>query len=295
MKRILVVVVTALAFAAPVHAANCSWITTPTNITLGNYSVFGSSSLVATSSYAFRCTPNTSATLTFNTGANSGSYFPRYLAAGGFTIGYNVYDDAATSIVIGNGSGGTTSRVVFNSTTKDKDFADTIYGKVIEGADVPAGTYTDTITASLSWGNGSISAAFTVTTVVVPECTIAATNLAFGNYDPVVANAAAALDTTGQVDVYCTRSTNATISLSNGLWFSGGRRLRNAAPDFLNYGLFRNAARSAAWLSVAPDVVTQVSSSKLTPMAMTVYGRIPSNQDPRVGSYSDTVQATVNY
>jgi spore coat protein U-like protein len=295
MKKWILMAIAIAAFTVPLRAGNCSWITTPTNIALGGYSVFGSASLVTTSSYAFRCTPNTNATLTFSTGANASNYFPRYLRNGANTIAYNVFDDAATSIVIGNGSGGTTSRVVFNSTPADKDFADTVYGKVIEGADVPAGTYTDTITASLSWGNGSISAVLTVTAVVIPECTISATNLAFGNYDPVVTNAVAPLDSSSEISVYCTRNTQGTIALGNGLWFSGGRRLRNPAPDFLTYSLFRDAGRTAQWLSAAPNVVTQTSTSKLTPMAMTVYGRIPANQDPRLGAYTDTVQAVVNY
>ena len=295
MKRLLLFCVAAAALVTPLQAGNCNWITAPTNITLGSYSVFGSTSLVATSSYRFRCTPNTNATLTFSTGANSGTYFPRNLASGANRLAYNVFDDAATSIVIGNGSGGTTSRVVFNSTPGDKEYDDIVYGKVIEGADIPAGTYTDTVTAFLSWGNGSVSATFTVTTVVIPECTISATNLAFGTYDPIVANATANLDSSSTIDVYCTRNTSGTISLGNGLWFSGGRRLRNPAPDFLAYSLFRDAARTAPWLTAAPNVVSRTSTSKLTPMAMTVYGRIPGAQDPRVGAYADTVQATVNY
>ena len=295
MKKLILAVIALAALSSPARAGNCSWVTTPTNITFGNYSVFGSTSLVATSSYVFRCTPNTNATLTFTTGANSTTYFPRYLASGANTIGYNVYDDAATSIVIGNGSGGTTSRVVFNSTAKDKDYDDIVYGKVIEGSDLAPGTYTDSITANLNWGNGSISSTFTVTAIVIPECTITAANLAFGTYDPVVGNVSTALDSTSTIDVYCTRTTQGTISLGNGLWFSGGRRLRNPRPDFLNYALYRDAGRTAPWLSAAPDVVSRTSTSKLTAMGMTVYGRVPQGQDPNIGAYSDTVQAIVNY
>lgn len=297
MKRPLLILI-ALCVAAPVYAGKCMWVTTPTNITLGNYSVFGSSSLVATSSYTFRCNPNTNGTLTFSTGSNSATYFPRQMANGANRLGYNVYDDAATTIVIGDGSGGTTSRVVFNSTPQDKDYTDIVYGKVVEGSDVAAGTYTDTVTAFLSWGNGSASATFQVTVVVVPECTISAAALNFGAYDPVVANAATPLDSTSGVDVYCTKGTASTIGLGNGLNFAGGtRRLRSAGGSLLDYGLFTNSARSTAWLSAAPNVVSGTSTSKLTPVGngLVVYGRVAAGQDPTAGVHSDTVQATVNY
>jgi spore coat protein U-like protein len=293
MRRLILIVIAAALVSPAARAGNCSWVTNPTNVTFGNYSVFGSTSVVSTSSYIFRCTPNTSATLTFTTGG-AGTYFPRrFGGASGLT--YNIYDDAATTVVIGDGSGGTTSRVIFNSTPKDKDYDDVVYGKVLEGADIPAGTYTDSITATLSWGNGTITSTFTVTLVVLPECTIAASSLGFGTYDPIVANKSTPLDSTSSVDVYCTRNTSATISLGNGLWFSGGRRLRNPRPDFLPYALYRDSGRTAPWGPTAPNVVSRTSTSKLTPMSMIVYGRIAANEDPSVGAYSDTVQATVNY
>lgn len=286
----------AFLIVGPAYGGNCKWVVAPTSVVLGSYSVFSSAPLFAVSSYSFSCTPNTEGTLTFSTGSNSTGYFPRYLSsAGGVKIPYNLYDDAATTIVIGNGSGGTTSRVVFNSEPKDKRFDDTVYGKVIQGADVPAGTYTDSVTAFLSWGNGSVSATILVTTTVLAECTMSAAAVAFGNYDPVVANATAPLDSTGSIDVFCTKNTSATVSLGNGLW--GARRMRSPAGSFLNYGLFTDSGRSSSWLAAAPNVVSGSSTSKLVPIGngLTVYGRVPGNQDPTAGVHSDTVQATVNY
>ena len=49
--------------------------------------------------------------LTFSRGTNAASYFPRYMASGGNLLGYNIYDDAANTNVLGDGSGGTTRRV----------------------------------------------------------------------------------------------------------------------------------------------------------------------------------------
>ncbi|HEX6178877.1 MAG TPA: spore coat U domain-containing protein [Thermoanaerobaculia bacterium] len=300
MKNLKIAVIAALLLSASqLEAGSCTWRTNPTNVVFGIYSVFGTGSLSATSSYEFRCTPNTEGIMTFSRGSNAGSYFPRYMASGGNLIGYNVYDDAANTVVIGDGSGGTTRRVVFNGTPQNKDFSDTVYASVPLGTDVPPGTYVDTITATLSWDNfaRSSSVTFTVTTIVQAECTVTTAPVAFGDYDPVAANVATPLDQTGSINVYCTPGTVATVSLGNGLNFVGGtRRMAGPAGSFLNYQLYRNAARTLLW-SIAPNTVSGTSTSHLTPIngGLTVYGRVPAGQDPVYGQHGDTVQATVNY
>ena len=285
--------------AVNAHAGNCQWRINPTNVVFGTYSTFGSGDLSATSSYEFRCGPSTEGVLTLSRGANSGTYFPRNMQNGGNLIGYNLFDDAAGMVVLGDGSGGTTTRVVFNGTPQNKDYADTIFARAPQGVDVPPGTYTDTVTATLSWDNfaRSSSVTFTVTTVVLAECTVSTLPVAFGNYDPVAAHRAAPLDAQGTVNVYCTRGTGVTVSLGNGLNFAAGsRRMAGPAGSFLLYQLYRNVGRTQLW-SIAPNTVTGTSTSRLTPIAggMTVYGRAAAAQNPLVGMHTDTVQATVNY
>lgn len=289
----------ALLTASGAEAGNCQWRTPPTDVVFGLYSAFGSGSLTAVSSYEFRCSPNTEGVLTFTTGSNSSSYFPRYMAGGGYLLPYNLYDDAAGSTVLGDGTGGTTSRIEFNGTPQNKDYADSFYGIVAQGADVAPGTYVDTVSAVLSWDNfaRSSSVTFTITTIVQAECTVATAPVAFGNYDPVFANAAAPLDSTGSIAVYCTPGTVGTVSLGNGANSAGGsRRMAGPAGSFLDYGLYTDAARSSIW-SISPNTVSGTSTSRFVPIngGMTVFGRIPGAQDPVVGSYTDTVQATVNY
>ncbi|HEU4521882.1 MAG TPA: spore coat U domain-containing protein, partial [Thermoanaerobaculia bacterium] len=114
---------------------------------------------------------------------------------------------------------------------------------------------------------------------------------------PVAVNRVAPLDNTGTVNVYCTPGTVATVSLGNGLNFAGGtRRMAGPPASLLDYQLYRDAARSSLW-TTAPNTVGGTSTSHLTPIGggLIVYGRIPGAQDPAVGAYSDTVQATVNY
>jgi spore coat protein U-like protein len=280
--------------ALPSFASNCTWRQLPTDLVFGNYSVFSSANLTATGSYQFNCTPNTAASITFSVGQNATSYLPRYMAWSGNMVPYNVYDDAAMTLVMGDGTGGTTVRNIFNSTTTTKLYTDSYYGKLTQGSDIPAspaGTYyTDVVTITVAWSGGSISATFNITTAVLSECTMSAAALAFNNYDPVVANAVAPLDSSSSVTAYCTKSTAGSVTMDNGLYFTTTRRMAGPVSSFLNYGLFSDSGRATPWASVAAT-----SISKNTPIGLTVYGRVPGGQDPAAGSYSDTVQATINY
>lgn len=123
---------------------------------------------------------------------------------------------------------------------------------------------------------------------VIANCTITTTPVAFGNYDPVVANAAADLDAAGSVTVACTRGiVGLTVDLDNGL--VGTRDMQNGA-ERLDYQLYTDATRSTVWgTGVSPGVVTPAGTT------LPVYGRVPQAQDVAVGAYNDTVVATINY
>ena len=298
-KTGLLLVAITLLVAVRADAGKCQWRVAPANIAFGIYSTFGTGALAATTSYTFRCTPQTEAVLTFTTGTYSSTYFPRAMSAGGRVVPYNLYDNAARTVILGDGTGGTTSRVAFNSEPRDKDYTDTIYAATPLGSDVPPGTYTDTVTAILSWdgGGGSSSVTFTVTTIVQAECNVTTVPVAFGTYLPVGTHATTPLDATGSINVYCTAGTVATVSLGPGLNAGGGvRRMAGPAGSFLAYQLYRDAARSRIW-STSPNTVSGTSSSMTLPIGggLVVYGRVPQGQDPIVGVHTDTVQATVNY
>ncbi|HUP45710.1 MAG TPA: spore coat U domain-containing protein [Thermoanaerobaculia bacterium] len=296
MKKLLLIVLAVLVTSSAYAVGTCNWVVSPSNVVFGIYSPFGSGTLSATSGLSFECTPPTTGTVTFTTGVNSATYFPRYMATGGNLIGYNLYENAANTVVLGDGTGGTAT-FSFTASPANRQFAGTIYASTPLGADVPPGTYTDTVTAILSWDAQSSSVTFTVTTVVQAECTVSTIAVAFGNYDPVAAHAASPLDGTGTVNVYCTPGTSVTVSLGDGLYFAGGmRRMAGPLTSFLDYQLYREPARSSIW-STTPNTVSGTSTSVLTPIGggLVVYGRVPGGQDVRAGLHADTVQATVNY
>ncbi len=296
MKRIAIAIAAVLMISRTAHgAASCSWTTVPANINFGNYSVFGGA-LTATSGFSINCVPPASTTLKLSTGG-SGS-FSRLLNKASVpagTLGYNLYMDAANAIVWGDGTSGT-QFLSFTGTAGNKDYAGTIYGYIPAGLDGPAGTYTDTIQATLSGTWGTDSRFFTVTATIIAECNVSTSPLNFGNYDPVVTNGAAPLDNTTLVNVYCTKATLATVSLDNGTWVTGTtRRLKSAAANFLTYEMYKDSGHGTIWNAVNTNSGT--SASKLTAIngGFTVYGRIPGGQDIPAGAYGDTVTVTVNY
>ena len=302
MKRISLfsIAVALVAAGNAFGAASCSWTTVPANINFGSYSVFGPQ-LTANSAFAINCVPPASATLTLSRGGSTTySRIVSKSTAPTGTLSYNLYTDAAGSTVWGDGTSGT-QYLTFTGTPGNKDFAGSIYGILPATVlnDGPPGTYTDTIQATLSGTWGSDSRFFTVTVTIPAECNVSTSPLTFNNYDPVVANAAAPLDATTVVSVYCTAQTPATVSLDNGMSSLPGppavRRLKSAAGNFLTYEMYKDSARSVVWNTTTTNSGTSTSKNVAINGGFTVYGRIGQNQDVPAGAYGDTVTVTVTY
>lgn len=300
IRRFLLMITTAIAVliagATRVEAqGNCSWEVAPPDIVFGNYSVFSPTPLELNTSFQVRCTPNTSATVRLTRGTSSASYDPRTVSNGTERLNYNLYNDSSMTSIWGDGTGGSTDYWLINATPQEKVFNESIYARVFPGPDVGAGPYTDTITATLAWGNKTAARTFIVSVNILRECRVETFNLAFGTYDPVAAHRTTPLDATGQVRVYCTKGTAGVISLSSGTNFAGGSRRMRRATDFLLYDIFRESSYMSVWNSVNTN--SAVSTSRLIPLAggFTAFGRIPAAQNIGIGGYTDTVVATVNY
>jgi len=298
----------ALLVAPVAMGSNCSWLTVPPNVTITNtYSVFSTASYSVSNPFSFQCSPNTVATVSLTRGANSSSYNPRAMKianppAGysGSTLTYNLFNTA--NQIWGDGTGGTVN-VVFNPVPTDKIY-DQSDGAVISaaaffGQDVPPGIYNDTITVNLSWspGNGSANLqTFTVQTIVQPECRVDAFSMSFGVYDPFGTNLTSPLDAATTVNVRCTKSTAASVALNAGLNASGGtRRMKSAGGAFLNYDIYRDSLHSTIWNAVNVNSGQSTSKAGIINNGFFGYGRIPAGLDAAAGSYSDTVQAAINY
>lgn len=140
------------------------------------------------------------------------------------------------------------------------------------------------------------SAALSVTASVSKNCTISTTPVNFGAYDPVVANASSPQDSTGSVTVACTKGANARVGLDDGANSQGStRRMQQSASAHLNYEIYKDAARTSRWGTTVDESLDLGAAPNRNPRTYPAYGRIPAGQDATVGSYTDTVVATVNF
>lgn len=125
---------------------------------------------------------------------------------------------------------------------------------------------------------------------VTANCLITTTALAFGNYDPIGTHSSANLDGTGTLLVTCTAgATGVTISLGQGQ-NTTRQMLHATSVALLDYELYTTTGRDTPWGLNVPMI-----DGTGTQQTITVYGRIASGQNKPVGTYNDTVVATVNF
>jgi spore coat protein U-like protein len=127
-------------------------------------------------------------------------------------------------------------------------------------------------------------------------CTVSATGVAFGAYNP---NSAAPDDATGTINATCLifdQAPRVEIGTGNSGSFSP-RELDNGSWQ-LNYNLYTSAARNIVWGdgSAGTGTVTLTGGSNFIlwrTYARTIYGRIPTAQAVREGTYTDTLMVTI--
>lgn len=134
------------------------------------------------------------------------------------------------------------------------------------------------------------------------SCTVTATPVAFGVYDPLLSTPRTA---TGRVTLRCTATgvaerVRSTIALSTG--GSGSYALRSlfSGPERLNYNLFLNSTFTNIWGdgtagSRVGTANLNVPAGQARTANRTIYGRIPALQSPAAGAFGDTIVVTVTY
>jgi spore coat protein U-like protein len=123
------------------------------------------------------------------------------------------------------------------------------------------------------------------------------TGVSFGSYSALNATP---VDQTGTITFQCNLLflQTLTIDLSNGN--SGTyafREMRKAGSGTLRYNLYLDATRTQIWGDATGGTV---HFGPFLPVlnfnhTVTIYGRIPAQQASPVGSYTDTVVATINF
>jgi spore coat protein U-like protein len=170
------------------------------------------------------------------------------------------------------------------------------------------------IATSLMIASGFVRAATASTSVPVTAsisqvCSISTTSaLAFATYDPINTNATAALNATGQISVACSKgAAGMTIGLDNGAHVAGAQRqmIGGTSTNLLKYEIFQppgSAPNTActfpgttAWTAVGAGLLTLTSSTTKAVRLYNVCGTIPGGQDVSVDTYTDAVNATLNF
>ena len=101
-------------------------------------------------------TDMTSSTITLSAGVG-GTYAPRKMANGANRLNYNLFVDAARSVVWGDSTAGTSTvnalplqkNGMYLNPNATRNFSFTTYGRIPASQSVPTGNYTDTITVTL--------------------------------------------------------------------------------------------------------------------------------------------------
>jgi len=145
--------------------------------------------------------------------------------------------------------------------------------------------------------SSSNTASLSISATVSKNCTIATAPVAFGAYDSVTANRTAPLDGTGTVIVTCTKGAPAKVALNTGANASGTTRrmVGTVNTEHLTYELYRDSGHTQVCGNTATDALDIPPAVNQNPQSFPVYGRVAQAQTAAVGSYSDTVVATVNF
>ncbi len=274
----------AVAAASPAAGAPaCTSWTVPATVTFPAYSPFTATANTVTATITMTCPPPVTAEIGITTGG-SGTYTPRRMVSTTNPSDVIQYD---LSPAAGGPPWTDSPPVPVSGTTV------TVYGSIPTLQNVAPGAYTDTVEVRLYSSKNppptlTFTAQMTIAVTVPAVCTIAPGTLAFGSY----VGTGPALDAQGAFDIQCTRNTPYTVGLGPGNNFSATRRMA-AGTSYLAYELYRDVARTSIW-DTALGVVTGTTTS-ITPVPLTVYGRIPASQFVPSGSYSDTVQSTVTF
>ncbi|HMG46647.1 MAG TPA: spore coat U domain-containing protein [Allosphingosinicella sp.] len=129
-------------------------------------------------------------------------------------------------------------------------------------------------------------------------CTISATGVAFGSYDP---QSGSVVDGAGTINVGCHPSDAApTVSLSAGNSGTFAARTMLSGGNSLNYNLYTTSARNVVWGdgfggSVTVTLSGGSVSGGVRSYTQSVFGRVPGSQNVAAGSYSDTITLTATF
>lgn len=143
----IVVIVGVLSASDAFAQASCT--ISVTSVNLGSYNVFNGTALDSTGTITYQCNAMASnITITLSKGQSS-TYNPRTMTKGAEVLDYNLYRDAARTSIWGDGTSGTA--VYSRNNPPNNNVNLTVFGRVPAAQDVSAGSYSDTVSATINF------------------------------------------------------------------------------------------------------------------------------------------------
>lgn len=320
MKRLLLLVIVFLAACQSAQAQVCGASTTITSpISFTGVDILSGGYVDTTATLTIQCTGllglmQVCTSFNAGTGGANGSTSRQLVRVGGTeTINVQLYQDAAYSVPWGSltdpslgsvpaigvllvlGLGGTATQ--------------TVYARLFGNQQtVVPGTYVSTIDMSLRFGIVSLltgcnsplltytqnGPSFQVQAVVPKSCLLSVQDhVNFGSHPLLNSN----IDAQGNLSVQCTNSTPFNIALSAGNGSGAtvtSRKMTGPGGATINYQIFRDGGMSQNWgQTIGSDTYAATGSGLLT--LKPVYGRVPPQSTPQVGTYTDTLLVTLTY
>jgi len=132
--------------AAIIAACNVSAST----LNFGTYNPTSATALTGSSTLSIYCTSGSPYTASLNLGSGGGAFTGRTMLSGSDTLTFNLYRDSSYSQVWGDGTGSTFTVAGTGSGLLTANTV-TVYGQIPISQDKPVGTYTSTITVTVSY------------------------------------------------------------------------------------------------------------------------------------------------
>ena len=303
-----------VAAADPALAQSCSF--TISSLNFGSVNLAANTQFTSTATYSASCSGNANTIVrtcpNIDVGSGgSASGNPRFLLNGATQLNFNLYQDGAYASVWGSTLGGFAGS--YPSPTIDVALdsggtgiaSQTLFGQISAGQPTsPAGLYSSSfagVQASVAYAYSTVgtcatigtshatTAPFTVTATNTTNCSVGVSPLNFGSTGIL----RAALDGTSTITVTCTNAAAYTVALDGGLSGAANPAQRKMSAT-ITYGLYQDANRAMPWGdSVGTNTMAGTGSGLA--QTFTVYGRVPAQNTPSPGTYSDTVVMTISY
>lgn len=148
-RRFFLAALVALQWVMPMASAHAACSLSGAAIAFGTYNPISPTNLDSAGSVIYRCAGrDRNITITLSRGGGT-SYATRRMVKGTEQLFYNLYRDAARTVIWGDGTGGTQAYTIGNPQPNNQDISVPIFGRIPAGQNVSVGSYNDTITVTL--------------------------------------------------------------------------------------------------------------------------------------------------